>query len=129
MRQPAAYKVVMLVEDDPDIAAIVSLSLQLDPQLEVIAMPSGRAALDRLSRAPRPDLILIDNHLPDMDGVAFATALAASARARPPIAFLTAAVRPSDRERYDAVGAIAVIAKPFEPTLLASQVRALLGAT
>lgn len=118
---------IMLVEDDPDISAIVTLSLQLDPKLAVITAESGRSALDRLRRAPEPDLILIENHLPDMDGIALAQAINCR-RAQPiPFAFLTAAVRVSDHERYTTAGAVGVIAKPFEPTSLAREVRALLA--
>lgn len=118
----------MLVEDDPDIGAIATLSLQLDPDLVVVAVPNGQAALDRLGETPRPDLILIDSHLPDMDGVTLSRLISERLTAPIPIAFLTAAVRAVDRERYASTGAIGVIAKPFDPMSLAREVRGLLEA-
>nr|WP_246617280.1 response regulator [Sphingomonas yunnanensis] len=117
----------MLIEDDPDISAIAVLSLQLDPKLVVITANSGRAALDRLRRAPTPDLILLDNHLPDIEGVALTRAINAGRSQPIAIAFLTASVRACDRERYENAGAIGVLAKPFEPTALALEVRRLLA--
>lgn len=124
----AAERVIMLVEDDPDISAIAVLALQLDPTLRVVVASSGENALNLLSDSPLPDVFLVDTQLPDMDGVALARLIAERRSDRVPVAFLTAAVRPADMERYEAAGAAAVFAKPFDPLTLASQVRGLLGA-
>ncbi|MBW6528525.1 response regulator [Sphingomonas sp. RHCKR7] len=119
--------VVMLVEDDPDIRAITMLALMLDPTLEIMEVGCGRDAMRRLERAPPPDLMLIDNQLPDMDGVSLAEAVGRRVSPTPLIAFITASVRADDQRRYRDVGAVAVIAKPFDPLCLAKQVRALLN--
>ncbi|MBW6526475.1 response regulator [Sphingomonas sp. RHCKR7] len=120
---------VLLVEDDPDISAIVTLALHMAPDFSVVAVPTGGDAINHLSVAPRPDIILIDNNLPDMDGVALASAIRAADPDMPPFAFLTASVRQADHDRFVASGALGVIAKPFDPISLATQVRALLRST
>ncbi|MBY9063308.1 response regulator [Sphingomonas yunnanensis] len=127
MAKKAAF--ILLVEDDPDISAIAVMALHLDPALTVTPMRTGDDALQHLGSSPKPDLILVDNNLPDMDGVALVKAIKAFVSEAPPIAFFTAAVRSSDIERYEAAGAVGTIAKPFDPVGLAAQVRALLPST
>jgi DNA-binding response OmpR family regulator len=120
---------ILLVEDDPDISAIAIMALHLDPNFTVTAMRTGSDAIQHLEHSPRPDIILIDNNLPDMEGVALLQSIKVNMEDAPPIAFLTAAVRSSDVERYTAAGAAGTIAKPFDPISLAAQVRALLPST
>ncbi|WP_277980170.1 response regulator [Sphingomonas phyllosphaerae] len=120
---------ILLVEDDPDVSAITVMALHLDPHLTVTSMSTGADALRHLQNSPKPDLILTDNNLPDMEGVALVKAVMASTSEAPPVAFFTASVRSSDIARYKAAGAIGTIAKPFDPMGLAAQVRALLLST
>ena len=56
---------IILVEDDPDISTIAVMSLHLDPHFTVTPMRTGASALQHLKNSPKPDLILIDNNLPD----------------------------------------------------------------
>ncbi|MBB3348628.1 MULTISPECIES: response regulator [unclassified Sphingomonas] len=127
MAEKAAF--ILLVEDDPDISAIAVMALHLDPGFTVTAMRTGADALQHLERSPKPDLILADNNLPDMEGVALVKAIKAAMSEAPPIAFFTASVRSSDIARYTDAGAIGTIAKPFDPIGLAAQARALLSST
>ncbi|MBB3472946.1 response regulator [Sphingomonas sp. BK345] len=127
MAREAAF--ILLVEDDPDISAIAVMALHLDPNLTVTSMRTGADALHHLQHSPKPDLILTDNNLPDMDGVALAKAIRRAMKDAPPIAFFTASVRSADIERYSAAGAVGTIAKPFDPIGLAAQVQALLRST
>lgn len=125
MADTAAF--ILLVEDDPDISAITTIALHLDPGFTVTSMRTATDALQHLRLCPRPDLILIDNNLPDMEGVSLVNAIAALLEEPPPIAFITAAHRAADRQRFEAAGAAGVIAKPFDPIGLAAEVRALLS--
>jgi CheY-like chemotaxis protein len=120
---------ILLVEDDPDISAIAVMALHLDPNLTVTSMRTGADALHHLQHAPKPDLILTDNNLPDMEGVALARAIRRAMSEPPPIAFFTSSVRAVDIGRYAAAGAVGTIAKPFDPIGLAAQVQVLLRST
>jgi two-component system OmpR family response regulator len=114
---------VLHVDDEPDLREIVEISLGLDPAFAVRSCASGgdaiAAAADWL-----PDLILLDVMMPDMDGP---TTLARM-RARPqivhvPVVFLTVCAQSRERERFLSLGAAGVIAKPFNPMMLAAVVR------
>ena len=86
---------------------------------------SGRAALT-LTEDAIADLILLDVRMPDMDGPTTLARL----RERPglddvPFVFITAKVQATEIEYFKSLGAVDVIAKPFDPVTLASQVQAI----
>src|SRR2546429_8146949 len=64
---------VLMVEDHPDIADLYQLKLQLDGYR--VAVASDRAAGLRLARSLTPDLILLDIHVPQLDGLQVPAAL------------------------------------------------------
>lgn len=64
---------VLMVEDHPDIADLYQLKLQLDGYR--VAVASDGAAGLRLARSFLPDLILLDIHMPQLDGLQVLTAL------------------------------------------------------
>jgi len=67
-------KVIMVVEDDPDIRDVIATTLA-DHGYDVIAVANGREALDQLRAAPRrPAWILLDLAMPVMDGWEFRAA-------------------------------------------------------
>ncbi|MES2494281.1 MAG: response regulator [Pseudomonadota bacterium] len=113
---------ILIVEDDPDIREIAALSLEALGGFSVATAESGAEAL---VKAPDlvPDLILLDYMMPGMDGGEVLAALRADPRlARIPIAFMTAKVRPDEVARLKALGAVAVIAKPFDPGELPNEI-------
>lgn len=116
---------VVVAEDDPDIRAVIELALARVGGLDIVACADGAVAL-ALATRDAPDLILLDVMMPVMDGVETLDRLKAEpATAHIPVVFLTARVQPRDLERYYAKGALAVIAKPFDPMTLAEQLRQL----
>lgn len=127
MAQPAPVPLVrvLVAEDDPDIRAVIELALARVGGLEVVACADGAVALALASR-DLPDLILLDVMMPVMDGLETLDRLKSeTATARIPVVFMTARVQPRDLELYHARGALAVIAKPFDPMTLAQQLRRL----
>src|SRR2546428_14113467 len=64
---------VLMVEDHPDIADLYQLKLQLDGYR--VAVASDGAAGLRLARSLMPDLILVDMHVPQLDGLQVLAAL------------------------------------------------------
>jgi len=116
---------VLLVEDDLDIQIIGRLALETVGGLTLEACSSGQ---DCIQVAPqfRPDLILLDVMMPGMDGPTTLTALKADPElASIPVVFMTAKVQTHEVESYKSMGAIGVIAKPFDPMTLATQVQSL----
>jgi CheY-like chemotaxis protein len=121
---------VLYVDDEPDIREVATMSLEMDPELEVRALESGVQALELLEADGwRPDLIMLDVMMPDIDGPTTLQRLRAlPPHATTPVVFITARAQPEERARFLALGALGVITKPFDPMTLAQQVRAHLPA-
>jgi two-component system OmpR family response regulator len=120
-----ALKSVLYVDDDADIREIVQMSLSLDGQLSVNLSDGGERALDRM-RAERPDLVMLDVMMPGMDGPSILALMRADEDLKHiPVIFMTAKANPSEVARFRGLSAIGVIAKPFDPMSLGSQVKAL----
>ena len=116
---------VLFVEDDVDIQEVARLSLEIVGGLDVRVAGSGAEALE-LVRSSIPDLVLLDVMMPGMDGPTTLAALRLEpGMASVPVIFVTAKVQASELEQYTALGAIGVIAKPFDPLTLASTARAM----
>lgn len=118
---------VLIIEDDHDIRQLTQFSLEMVAGWEVCAAPSGKEGLV-LAETEQLDAILLDVMMPDMDGPAVFERLQANERTRDiPTIFLTAKVQAAERRRLSDLGAVAVIAKPFDPMTLPSQVAEALG--
>ncbi len=118
---------VLLVDDEEDVREIARLSLGRVGGMVVCDASSGPEGIARAA-LEKPDFIILDMMMPDMDGPATLTALRANPEtANIPVVFLTAKVLPSELERLRELGAIGIITKPFDPMTLAAQVRRILG--
>ncbi len=116
---------VLLVEDDVDIQLVASLALSDIGGFTVEVCGSGREALEAAARF-RPDLILLDVMMPDMDGITALGELRANPETRLiPVVFMTARTQHHEIARYKELGSIGVITKPFEPASLAEALRGL----
>lgn len=114
---------IMLVDDEPDIRTIAELSLSSVGGWKVISAASGAEALTKLG-SERPDLVLLDVMMPDMDGPTVLQQL----RERKdvgslPVIFMTAKVQRREVDQYLALGACGVIGKPFDPMQLPDEIR------
>jgi len=116
---------VLVVEDDPDIAQLVSHYLEKAGFTTEIAS-SGRDALTSVAAQP-PDLLVLDLMLPQVDGLEICRVVRGNtATAGVPIIMLTARAEESDRIVGLEIGADDYLAKPFSPGELVARVRALL---
>jgi two-component system OmpR family response regulator len=114
---------VLHVDDEPDIRAIVEMSLQRDPDVTVQGCASGADAL-KVAREGAPDLILLDVMMPGMDGPTMLGHLRESPiTANIPVVFMTARAQTREIEHFRSLGAAGVISKPFDPMTLAVAVR------
>jgi two-component system OmpR family response regulator len=118
----ADLRTVLYVDDEPDIREVVELSLGLIENVQVVTCESGKQALGVLPDV-RPDLVLLDVMMPDLDGPGTLKAM----RAHPalkhiPVVFMTAKAMPQEVAKFRELGAASVIAKPFDPMTLGEQV-------
>jgi len=113
---------VLVVDDERRIAEIARDYLQ-HAGFGVILAADGRAALAR-ARSDRPDLVVLDLGLPNIDGLDVAKTLRRESDV--PIIMLTARVDESDRLIGLGVGADDYIAKPFSPRERVARVQAVL---
>jgi len=118
---------VLVVDDDDAVREVTQVSLELVAGWEVSVASNGPQALE-LSSANPPDAILLDVMMPSMDGPTTFARLQADPRTRDvPVVFLTAKVQPVERRRLEQLGVHGVLAKPFDPLRLHTQVADLLG--
>ena len=120
-------KTLLVIDDDDDIREIAQLTLELGASWQVVTARSGSEGVE-IAKASRPDAILLDVMMPALDGPGTLELLRTDARTRDiPVVFLTAKVRPTERERLMRLGVAGVLAKPFDPVALPKQIAALLG--
>jgi CheY-like chemotaxis protein len=105
-------KKILIIEDNDDNMDLCLLVLK--DKFEVLASYNGTDGLNKL-RSEKPDLILLDLSLPDMDGLDIAHIVKESDELKTiPIIALTAHGMESDRERAKNAGCDQFIEKPFE---------------
>jgi putative two-component system response regulator len=112
---------ILIVDDEP--ANLAVLNQLLMPDYRVLACKSGEQALQTATRAPGPDLILLDVMMPGMDGYAVITRLREDEKTNDiPVIFVTALDDAVDEEHGLELGAVDYIAKPVKPAILKARV-------
>src|ERR1700729_522957 len=114
---------VLVVDDEPNIRELVQVALKFHG-CSVIAAANGKDAL-RQAEASKPDLIVLDVMLPDMDGFEVCRRLRATGN-EVPVIFLTARDPSSDPVTGLAIGGDDYVTKPFSVEALVARVRAVL---
>jgi two-component system, OmpR family, response regulator len=114
---------VLCVEDDPHLRQLLELALQTIGGLQVTLCEHGEQVLSAV-RDSQPDLLLLDVHLPGMQGPEILQRL----RAEPaipsiPVIYMTGTLDPNELDRLRGPGVLDVISKPFEPLGLAARLR------
>ncbi len=118
---------VLLVDDDDDIRSIGELALVEVGGMPTVLASSGPMALEVAERE-RPDVVLLDVMMPGMDGPTTLRRLREQeSTAAIPGVFVTAKVQHHEVQRYLDLGAIGVIAKPFDPMTLPDELRAIVA--
>ncbi|MBF2028692.1 MAG: response regulator [Oscillatoriales cyanobacterium C42_A2020_001] len=127
-----ALKRILLIEHDEEIREILRICLRYLAGWDVISFGSPQESLDATSHA-RPDAILLDAFLPKTNSLGFIqkvcvqtlknNALTQSV----PILLITDQASWFTAEQLRSLGVQGAIAKPFDPTLLPSQIAHLLG--
>jgi DNA-binding response OmpR family regulator len=118
----ARTPVILVIEDSPSTREQVVRALTLSGFRAYGASSAVQAA--GLARRERPDLILADVLLPDMDGDKAASLLQDEPSLKDvPVVLMSALEQGELRQRMDEAGASGAIAKPFTPGELVRQVR------
>ena len=116
---------VLVVEDEPDIAEIISYNLQREGYA-VGVRDNGHEALESIQREP-PDLVILDLMLPGLDGIEVCRQMRADPRtANVPVIMVTAKGEESDVVLGLGIGADDYLRKPFSPRELTARIRAIL---
>ena len=118
---------VLIVDDEPSNLSLLMHLLRSDYQVR--AANSGENALRAAANEPRPDLILLDVMMPEMNG----EEVLARLRSNPatldiPVIFVTALADVDDEERGLELGAADYITKPIKPAVVLARVRTQLEA-
>jgi CheY-like chemotaxis protein len=108
---------ILLVEDN-SVNVLYAEALLHELNRRVVVAGDGTQAIEAVQREPFA-LILMDCHMPGMDGLAATPAIRAAesrlGRARTPIVAMTASAMADERDRCVAVGMDDFLAKPFRP--------------
>ena len=105
---------ILVVEDNDMNMQLVEFLLE-EGGYDIVKASSGEEALSLTREGAAPDLILMDIHLPGMDGLSVVRAMKADTRtARIPILALTAHAMRGDRDRFLEAGCDGYISKPID---------------
>ena len=118
-------KTVLVVDDDPKIVQLARDYLE-HAGFAVVSASDGKSAL-AAARASRPDLIVLDLGLPELDGLDVARALRRDSSI--PIVMLTGRGDEADKIAGLEIGADDYVTKPFSPKELVARIRAVLRRT
>ncbi len=120
MNTPNSAKYILIIEDDPNVGQMLVDVLQ-DTGYRAVHVLTGAGAKAEVDRE-RPDLILLDLHLPDTDGLVLCADL--YARAKVPIIVVSASSAKRDTILAFKLGADDFIVKPFDVDNLLARVEA-----
>jgi two-component system KDP operon response regulator KdpE len=113
---------VLVADDEPRITKLVSIALQAEG-FRVVTADGGEDAL-RKAEEVRPDVVLLDLVMPDLDGIEVMQQL--RGRRPVPVILLTAKGATADKAKGLDLGADDYVVKPFHPDELAARVRAVI---
>lgn len=108
---------VLVIDDEHAIRLVCRVNL-VAAGIEVLEAADGRAGIE-LALNERPDLVLLDVMMPDIDGWTVARELRADETTREiPIVFLTARADAADRRLGEELGGVGYVVKPFDPVAI-----------
>ncbi len=118
-------KRILIADDEPNIRSVVAR--MLDKDYIILEAANGKEAVDIAGRE-RPDIILMDLMMPEMDGYTACSLIKADQATKMiPVIILTAIGHEFNRKFAMEMGADAYVTKPFTPQVLADAIGPLLG--
>lgn len=116
---------ILCIDDDPYILKVTAGSLEIVGGMQVALCESGEEGL-QIAHEMKPDLMLVDVMMPNMNGLAvLEKVLADEDLCKIPVVLMTARTREKEVDQYLKEGATAVISKPFDPMTLPGELTAI----
>jgi len=120
-------KCVLIIDNEEGVLGLARASLEAPGGWRVLTARSGKEGL-ACAAAERPDAILLDVMMPDLDGPATVRQLRANPATRSiPVILLSAKIQSADRHQFANLDVRGVISKPFDPLRIAAQISTTLG--
>lgn len=118
-------KRILYAEDEPDVQTIVEITIQSMSNYEIKICDNGKILLECVEDY-KPDLILLDVMMPEMDGPTTLKHLQINEKTKNiPVIFMTAKAQAHEIKTFEEKGILGVITKPFDPMLLCSEIDAI----
>jgi len=119
-------KTCLIIEDNEDSRVLITRLLEKSGYRTLLAATGREGMTAALQR--KPDFIILDIQLPDMDGLDVLRAIRSSASGyRIPVIAMTSYAMSGDRQRFLASGCDEYIEKPIDPQRVISQIRRVIG--
>jgi DNA-binding response OmpR family regulator len=122
VRRMAQHKTILIVDDDAELRGALAEQLELDEEFVTAQAGAGEDGV-RMAAANRPDLVLLDVDLPDIDGREVCRRMR-QAGVSAPVIMLTAAASDDDAVNGLEAGANDYVTKPFRFAVLLARIRA-----
>lgn len=117
-----ASKQLLLIDDNEDNRVLIEFALELNTDWKILIASDGIEGITK-AESERPDVILLDYIMPDLDGLTVCEILKSNLfTCSIPIVFITAMVHPEIMTRLETTLAEGIITKPFDPMNLHSQI-------
>ena len=118
---------VLMIDDDADIREVAALSVETMGGWEMLQAATGAEGIAK-AELERPDAILLDLMMPDVDGRTTLVRLKSNEKtATIPVVLLTAKTQGMDLDELKTLGLADMLPKPFDPLTLCSDISRLLG--
>ncbi len=118
----ADKKTILIVDDEPQLAGFVKMRLEAN-NYDVILASDGVEGLKKV-REEKPDIILLDIQMPNLNGFSMLTKLRDNSETRSvPVIMLTAKDTPDSIARALEIGANDYIVKPFDSKVLLEKIK------
>jgi CheY-like chemotaxis protein len=123
---PKMNRRVLIIDDEETIQTVVTFGIRMAVGWEVIVASSGAEGI-QTAQSVKPDVILLDVMMPEMDGIATFRALQTNAATEQiPVILLTAKAQTAEKRQFNDMGVSGVITKPFNALDLPGQIAKIL---
>ncbi|MCU0551830.1 MAG: response regulator [Leptolyngbya sp. Prado105] len=119
-------KRVLIIDDEETILTVVQVGIEMIVDWQVLKAGSGAEGI-QTAQAEKPDVILLDMMMPEMDGISTFKALQSHTKTEHiPVILLTAKAQTAEQQQFHELGVRGVITKPFNSLQLPAQISRIL---